>query len=384
MYSITIYCPDNHLTYDRLALDRKGIGGGVTTRVRMAYALAAHGHRVRLYINCPKERTELGVETHHFSTLKSDCSDIFIASTSGGQFDIGALGNIELENQLKILLVHSVSKPNGLSFYPFNFVYSPSNFIRGKAVNEWGVSPENVFVSNRGVTETYFTSRWPPRRNPFSMVYAGHPSKGLETAISILRSLRKVEPRFHLHVYSGAGLWGETGDDPKPEAGITFHGVIGQCQLARELQKSSFSLNLQNREEPFGIAVIEAMRAGCVVLASPVGAYPEIITNGRDGLLIPGDPCEEEARRIAVELILRLVRNPEYVSYLRRNASQAPLNWDQVARTWEGHWEWYISGKSITVMAGLGRCNECHGTWLTLADGLHCAQCGNHQRNSTI
>jgi glycosyltransferase involved in cell wall biosynthesis len=387
MRSITIFCPDSHLAYDRPTLDTNGVGGGATIRVRMAYALAALGHRVRLYINCPKENDELGVETRHYSELKKDHPDIFIASTSGGKFDLSALGAAQVESRLKILLVHGVVKPNGLASYPFDFVYSPSNFIRGKAAGIWGIKGEKIFVSQHGVMEANFTRKNGANsaRDPAALVYTGHPSKGLENAQAILHSLRTTDPSFHLHVYGDAGLWGEKGEPMRPEAGITFHGTIGQRKLARELQNCSFSLNLQHRQEPFGMTIIEAMRGGCIVLASPVGAYPEIITHGKDGFLIPGDPFSETTRRSAANLILGLVGNPEYAGYLRRNAMQTPLTWEQVARTWEGHWAWVLAGadrESFRTSAALGSCNECRGTWLPLADGLHCTRCGNYQRKS--
>ena len=388
-YSITIYCPDSHLFYDRPRLDQQGVGGGATVRTRMAYALAARGHRVRLLVNCPKERTERGVETRHYSSLKHDHSDIFIASTSGGQFELSALGAIELENRIKILLVHGIEPPNGLSSYPYDFVYVPSNFVRKKAVTGWGIASEKTFTSHHGVMEANYSSRnrRSPRRSPFSLLYAGHPSKGLETAITILRSLREADQRFHLHVYGDAGLWGESGQVPEPEVGITFHGTIGQRQLAQEIQGCSFCINLQHRQEPFGMAVIEAMRAGCIVLASSVGAYPEIVTHGWDGFLLRGDPFSGHTRRAAADLILTLVRTPEYVSFLRRNAIHTPLTWDQVARTWEGHWEWVLTGadrKTSPACPTLAGCTECRGDLLPLADGLHCTRCGNYQRNSGL
>ncbi len=366
-------------------MDHMGVGGGATARVRIAYALADRGHRVRLFINCPKERTEFGVETRHFSKLEKDDSDIFIASTSGGQFDLTSSEKIKFNSLLKILLIHGISQPNGLSYYPFDFVNSPSNFIREKVVREWRISPEKVFVSHRGVVESHFSAqRWnTPKRDPFSLLYAGHPSKGLETAIAILRKLQSFDNHFHLNVYGGVGLWGDAGDNPKPETGITYHGIIGQRQLAREMQRSSFSLNLQSRQEPFGMTLIDAMRAGCIVFASPVGAYPEIVTHGQNGFLVAGEHTEESTRQAAVDLILGLVRNPEYIDYLRRNAVKTPLTWDQVASTWEGHWDWCLSGKTSKNIPGLGTCNECQGAWLPLADGLHCINCGNYQRKSS-
>ena len=152
--------------------------------------------------------------------------------------------------------------------------------------------------------------------------------------------------------------------------------------------RAKCSVQLQHKSpEPAGTVRDDAYRchAGWLYcLASPVGAYPEIITHGQNGFLVPGDHTQEPARQAAVDLILALTRNPEYVGYLRRNAIQTPLTWDTVARTWEGHWEWCLSGKQPPGIPGLGACNECQGDWLPLADGLHCTRCGNYQRNSTI
>ena len=41
-------------------------------------------------------------------------------------------------------------------------------------------------------------------------------------------------------------------------------------------------------EEPFGLVMIEALLAGCPVIASPRGAAPEIVENGRTGFLAEG------------------------------------------------------------------------------------------------
>jgi glycosyltransferase involved in cell wall biosynthesis len=40
-----------------------------------------------------------------------------------------------------------------------------------------------------------------------------------------------------------------------------------------------------------GIALIEAMAAGCACVASAAGPIPEVVTDGEDGILVPpGDP----------------------------------------------------------------------------------------------
>jgi glycosyltransferase involved in cell wall biosynthesis len=90
-----------------------------------------------------------------------------------------------------------------------------------------------------------------------------------------------------LHVYGGSKLWGEEDAPFLLEPGVVDHGMVGQKDLARALMGMGFSIHLQTRQEPFGLSVIESMRRGCIVIASSVGAYPEIITHAFNGFLIP-------------------------------------------------------------------------------------------------
>ena len=49
-------------------------------------------------------------------------------------------------------------------------------------------------------------------------------------------------------------------------------------------------LVVASRAEPFGLVLLEAMRAGVPVIASNAGGVPEIVTDGVNGLLFePGD-----------------------------------------------------------------------------------------------
>jgi starch synthase len=64
-----------------------------------------------------------------------------------------------------------------------------------------------------------------------------------------------------------------------------------------------------SRYESFGLGIVEAMCAGLPVIACRVGAVPEIVTHGENGLLIP--PSNPEAmvaavRQLADNVPLRL------------------------------------------------------------------------------
>ncbi|MRR30977.1 glycosyltransferase, partial [bacterium] len=141
--------------------------------------------------------------------------------------------------------------------------------------------------------------------------------------------------------------------------------------------------NLQAIEEGFGLAVCESMKAGCIVLASRVGAYPEIIRHGYNGFLIDGVHTDHLTHEKTVSLILELLKNPEYLDYIRSNAMQTPFSWQTIAKTWQGHWDWALSNasKDSSFNHSSLRCLKCHGKLLALADGLHCVECGHYQQS---
>lgn len=59
---------------------------------------------------------------------------------------------------------------------------------------------------------------------------------------------------------------------------------------------------LASEAEPFGLVTVEAMACGCAVVATRSGASSEIITDGRDGLLV--EPGSHEALASAIGVVL--------------------------------------------------------------------------------
>jgi glycosyltransferase involved in cell wall biosynthesis len=61
-------------------------------------------------------------------------------------------------------------------------------------------------------------------------------------------------------------------------------------------------------EEPFGLVMIEALLAGCPVIASPLGAAPEIVEDGQNGFLVRNVEEMAEALRRAGGLDRRAIQ----------------------------------------------------------------------------
>lgn len=380
-YKIAFYCPDQHIEYSMKTLQNVGVGGGITARTQIAHALQKNGHEVSMYVNFQGNEKIEGVNYGHFSRIKHLDTDILVLSTSGGQLDLGAVHNMTLHAKLVVLMLSGVEFPKNIIKNDFDFVYVPSNFMAATARDQWKIRPECIFTVNYGVLEENFKSSYQRGRDERKLVYLSHPSKGLEPALAVLRVLRKTDPRFTLHVYGGNKLWGESEEDEFEEPGVVYHGLVGQQELARSISQCGFSLNLQTREEPFGIIIVESMKAGCITLASPVGAYPELISHGVNGFLVSGDPVSPKTIENAAALILDMLQEPEHMRSVRASAMSTPMNWQTLAKAWEGHWDWYLNGREGSRETRLKGCDRCDGELLLLADGLHCIECGNYQQS---
>lgn len=85
-------------------------------------------------------------------------------------------------------------------------------------------------------------------------------------------------------------------------------------------------LVLPSYAEPFGTVLAEAMAAGTPVVATTVGGLPEVVTDGRDGVLVP--PGRPDA--LAAGIVRALERREELAANAR--ASAARFSADDYAR----------------------------------------------------
>jgi len=383
MAHVLFYCPDRHIEYDGSMPYTHGAGGGVTARVRMANALARAGHQVQMVANTARRVVIAGVEYIPLDSIYSLKTDVLILNTSGDGLDLRPFLSLRVSAKLTLLWVSGVKPPKGLNDLPVDFVYAKSNFLMGVVTREWGINSRRVFVSYNGYDEHTYrkAERCNLERDPCRLIYFSHPSKGLDAAVAVLNKLRSSDQRFHLDVYGGDGLWGCSERRRYQVEGLEYHGLVGQERLARELLESSYAFSLQKRKEPFGMVVLEAKRAGCVVLASPVGAYPELIEDGLDGFLLQGPHTSAAVVDKAARTILHLHKNPAERLRLQQRAQDQLWDTDTMAAAWTEHWNWWFRNRNTAgsqVWADTGECVHCGGRQLELSDGLHCLRCGRY------
>jgi len=127
------------------------------------------------------------------------------------------------------------------------------------------------------------------------------PQKGLLYALRALPSVLKQYPSAHL-VSVGATTdraWLEQLQQEAAKLGVKdhFHLLGSQRDVVSFLRACDVFI-FPSLYEGLGIALIEAMAAGCACVASNTGPIPEVVENEKDGVLVP--PADPDALARAI------------------------------------------------------------------------------------
>jgi len=116
---------------------------------------------------------------------------------------------------------------------------------------------------------------------------------------------------------------------------VTFYGFIPQSKLKAFYQSASVFVlpaitDPTGDTEGLGVVLLEAMSCGIPVIACRVGGIPDIISNGKTGLLVE----EKDSLKLA-EAIERVLSDNELRAHLVKNATrvvQTEFSWEQIAK----------------------------------------------------
>jgi len=180
--------------------------------------------------------------------------------------------------------------------YPGNVdrFIAPSRFLRTKMI-EWGLPPKRIvhvdhflpaakFAAQQGRSEDYF-------------VFAGYlvRQKGIYTLLEAMAKVRRgrllIAGRGPERAKIEAFIRGR---DLK---NVELVGFLGEGAYADVLGRSQFVIFPSECYETFGMGILEAFLLGKPVIASDLGAYPELVRPGETGLLFePGNPDDLAAK----------------------------------------------------------------------------------------
>lgn len=118
------------------------------------------------------------------------------------------------------------------------------------------------------------------------LIYFGriHPHKGTEEAVELAR--RTGRRLIMAGIVQDQGYYESKILPHLRDGQVEYVGSVGPARRAELLGGALALVHLINFEEPFGLSVVEAMACGTPTIATPRGSMPEILHDGRTGLLV--------------------------------------------------------------------------------------------------
>jgi glycosyltransferase involved in cell wall biosynthesis len=179
--------------------------------------------------------------------------------------------------------------------------------------------------------------------NPL-LLYVGRVSA--EKQIDQIKPVLEAIPEAHLAI---------VGDGPHREAleahfaGTQTHfvGYLQGLELASAFA-SADAFIFPSRTETLGLVLLEAMAAGCPVVAAASGGIPDIVTDGVNGYLF--DPNDPEGAITATQRLLEAKAEREQLRYNARQEAER-WGWAAATRQLQDYYRCVVDSQSLSEAA---------------------------------
>ena len=210
-------------------------------------------------------------------------------------------------------------------------VVAASAFTR-ESLLEAGIESEKIDVLPLGCdTEHIYYAENPDDRiasRPLRLLFAGTVTqrKGIKY---LLEAMRKIMPGKDIELHIIGGVQGSDEALRNYKGLYNYHGAVSQQELFRTFREYD-ALVLPTIFEGFGLVIVEAMAAGLPVITTPHSMGPEVISEGKNGYIVPVRDIDVLANAI---ISLREKTDEAFLD-MRKSARQAALGY-----SWEGYAE---------------------------------------------
>jgi alpha-maltose-1-phosphate synthase len=207
-----------------------------------------------------------------------------------------------------------------------------------------GVLPARVHVIHNGIDARQYApdpgrqvlDRYGIDPGRPSVVFVGRVTrqKGLQV---LLRAAPRISPEAQLVLCAGQADTPELQDEVSALASrliadrsdvVWIPGMLAKHEVIQILSHATV-FACPSLYEPLGIVNLEAMACGTAVVASAVGGIPEVVEDGRTGLLVP--PDDDAALAQAINSLIDDPARAAELGARGRARAVAEFSWDSIA-----------------------------------------------------
>ncbi len=336
--------------FDGLSLAEGALGGSETALVQAAEALAARGHSVDVFNNCPRPGLTRGVRyrsaPEYPGAVRSELFDVFIVSRFFGFF------RAPIPASLKILWNHdTLDRPDELrQVLPrIDLMFNLSAFHRDNYLTRIPELSDRVFVTRNGLDFALLDkARAQAVRDPAKVIYASRPERGLKILLEdIWPRLIRERPELHLclcgYEVKPANLAPGLSElyrylDALIEAtpNVTHLGALSKTEYYRHLSEAALMLYPCSFPEISCIAALEAQACRTPILTTDGFALSETVQLPE--FRVPGRAGTESYNKEYLRRALNLLADRETAAVLAEKARLAVeqrYSWTVIAAEWE-------------------------------------------------
>jgi glycosyltransferase involved in cell wall biosynthesis len=185
-----------------------------------------------------------------------------------------------------------------------------SEYMRNKVVIWYNINWNKIVVIPHGVDLSIFHERYEKLEldgDP-AILYVGNIGKlkGVDVLIQAVAKLRPELPNVKLHLvgyaqvkYSQLLDFQLLAKKEGIQKHVVFHGWVAHSMIPRFYNSADFCV-FPSRHESFGLGILEAMASGTPIIASNMGFFREILSNGKNGILFKSGDVDALSKAILI------------------------------------------------------------------------------------
>lgn len=321
----------------------KPTGGTLTSLTKVPEYLASVGHEVYVSSTYQKEEVVNGV---HYVTSGSSVPKWDVTVFNRNVLPNDFVKYCKQQGSKIIWWLHDIVDTRYLpdnTYLLVDKVVALSNYCKETFSDFYSIHKDSFVVIPNGVdTDVFYPGEY-ENRNPHLFITASAPIKGYVPIETTFANLRAHDIDLDFRIYSSQSLHGQEDTSEYGKfikkmgtAGAHIYAPTSQTVMAHLMRKAWALLMPNSYPEICSNLLLQARACGLPIVSSNIGANPEFITNGEQGLLTskwhPHDIHSwtvEFARQACV-----LQRHPDIHKHISETAPTGVPTWRDIGEKW--------------------------------------------------